>query len=296
MIDQNLKDVYSLLSEKFISWYELGIKSIPNILVALLVLITFLFLAKAIKKIARRFIPRVSKNPSVTKLLVSVLHISTFLIGLFVALGILSLDKTVTSLLAGAGVIGLAVGFAFQEIASNFFSGILIAFTEPYKLGDIVEAGGYLGEVTSIDLRTTSITNFQGLEVLVPNKDMFTKPFTNMTTTPKRRIDIEVGVSYGDNLRLAKKIVEQELQNIPERLEGHDVKVFFKEFGASSINFVAHLWINYPGQQSYLNATSEAIMVIQEKFNENGITIPFPIRTLDLPSEVIDFLMKNKDK
>ncbi len=286
MWNDKIKDFYNLLSQELVSWYEAAIKGIPNVLVALSVILFFIFLAKFSRKVARKFLPKISKNQSVTNLLESILYMLIIIAGSFVALGILNLDKTVTSLLAGAGVIGLAVGFAFQEIASNFFSGILIAFTEPYQVGDIVETGSYLGEVTKIKLRTTNITTFQGLEVLVPNKDMFTKPFINLTTTPKRRIDLLVGVSYSDKLREVKKIVEKTLDEIKERIPDKKVKVFYSEFSDSSINFVAQLWIKYPGHQNYLEARSEAIMRIQEVFAENDITIPFPIRTLDIRKEI----------
>ena len=101
----------------------------------------------------------------------------------------------------------MALGFAFQDIAANFVSGILIAFRQPYRIGDIVEVEGYQGEVKSIDLRTTSLVTFQGIEIYIPNKEMFTKPLENYTTTPRRRLDIEVGVSYGDDLRKVEQTV-----------------------------------------------------------------------------------------
>lgn len=280
----DIDSALSLLSEKITVWYEIMVKSIPNILVAIIVFTIFLFLAKLVKNIVKKILPRITKNKAVINLLKSISYFIVLAIGTFTALEIMNLEKTVTSILAGAGVIGLALGFAFQEIASNFVSGILIAFREPYQSGDIVEINEYMGEVTGINLRTTSITTFQGLEVIIPNKDMFTKPFINYTTTPQRRLDIEVGVSYSDDLKDVVEITKNALKDITGRIKNKEIEVFFYEFGASSINLSARIWINYPGNQNYLIAQHEAIIKIKEEFDNNNITIPFPIRTLDFNS------------
>ena len=277
----NLNGILNLLSEKLITWYELIIKSIPNIIAAVIVFMLFLGLAKLIRSMTDRILPKLTKNIAVTSLLRTIIYFLVIIIGSFVSLEILNLDKTVTSILAGAGVIGLALGFAFQEIASNFVSGIFIAFREPYKLDDIIEIDNYFGTISKITLRTTSITTFQGLEVIIPNKYMFTKPFINLTTTPTRRIDITIGVSYGEDLRLVESVTRKALENIEERIKTEDIEVYYNEFDSSSINFQVRIWINYPANNAYLKAKHEAIIRIKEAFDENDIIIPFPIRTLD---------------
>jgi len=275
------KDALTLLSTKATNWYEMIVKSIPNIILGLIVFILFIFIAKLAKSILGRLLPRLTKNITVINLLKTVGSFLILVIGLFVALEIMNLEKTVTSILAGAGVIGLALGFAFQEIASNFVSGILIAFREPYQIGDIVELNDFFGEVTQINLRTTSIMTFQGLEVLVPNKDLFTEPFINFTTTPKRRVDIKVGVSYGDDLNKVERVTKEALEEIEERCIGKDIQVYYTDFGSSSINLVAHIWITYTKNISFLKARHQAIINIKEAYDKNDISIPFPIRTID---------------
>lgn len=277
----DLKSMVTLLSEKLVTWYEVAVKSIPNVLMAIVILVLFIVLAKLTKRLAVKLLPKVTDNQAVINLLKTLIYFSVLLIGAFVSLEILNLEKTVTSILAGAGVIGLALGFAFQEIASNFVSGILIAFRKPYKIGDIVEVDNYFGRVTKIDLRTTSITTFQGLEVLIPNKFMFTKPFINFTTTPDRRIDLNIGVSYGDDLEKVENITAEALQGIEQRIPDRDIEIYLNEFGDSSINLTARMWVHYPENQSYLKARHTAIKNIKKAYDENGITIPFPIRTLD---------------
>ncbi len=282
MKNVDFKNSLVILGNKIELWYENSINIIPNLVAALLVLLIFIVIGKIIKKLSGRLLPKITKNKSVINLLQTMIYAFIMLLGLFVSLEILNLEKTVTSILAGAGVIGLALGFAFQEIASNFVSGVFIAFRRPYKLEDIVEIDNYFGKVTDINLRTTSITTFQGLEVLIPNKYMFTKPFINLTTTPHRRIDIAVGVSYSDDLEKVEKVTKHALEEISERVKDRPVEVYFNEFGASSINLSARVWINYPKNQAYLRATHEAIIAIKKAFDKNKISIPFPIRTLDV--------------
>lgn len=277
----NFETTLRLLGEKLWEWYETIIAHIPNVIFAAIIIFIFGSLAKTLKKTVAKYLPKVSQNKSINSLALNVISIGTMLIGAFFALEVVGLDKAVTSILAGAGVVGIALGFAFQEIASNFISGVLIALSEPYELGDIVEVENTLGEVTDIELRITTITTFDGLEVLIPNKDMFTKPVTNYTRTPKRRVDIPVGVSYGDNLHRVEEVTIAALSKMENLIPGHQIELFYTEFGDSSINFTVRYWIKYNGGVEYLRAKHLGIKMIKDAFDANDITIPFPIRTLD---------------
>ena len=276
-----ISETITLLNEKLITWYESLIKVIPNMVMATLVMVLFIALAKISKKIIAKALNRTRYNQAIKDLALSISYLAIITFGCFISLEILNLEKTVTSLLAGAGVIGLALGFAFQEIASNFVSGIFIAFRKPYQIGDIVKINDHQGEITKIQMRTTSLTTFDGLEVIIPNKTMFTETFINYTTTPKRRVDLSVGVSYGDDLEKVEEITINALQDVPNRINNKDVEFYYEEFDSSSINFVARVWIHYPGNQSFLMARHEMVKRIKKAFDKSNITIPFPIRTMD---------------
>jgi small conductance mechanosensitive channel len=275
-----LENAGSLFADKVEGWWELIVKMVPNLILAIVVSVLFALLAKLLKKITLYFIPRITQNKAVINLITSTITLVILVVGLFIALEILNLDKTVTSILAGAGVIGLALGFAFQEIASNFVSGILIAFKQPYQRSDTIEIDGYKGVVNKINLRTTRLLTFDGLEVLIPNKYLFTKPFTNYSTTPDRRLDINVGVGYESNLKEVEKIAKDSLESLTRRNKEKDIDIFFNEFADSSINFTARVWVNYPNQRDFLESKHLAIIAIKEAFNSNDINIPFPIRTI----------------
>ena len=281
----DIDKVVALLNGKLITWFELAVKNLPNFMVALLVVLFFILLSKLVSKLLNNILKRFTSHESVRNLAITFSKIATILIGLFIALEVLHLEKAVTSLLAGAGVLGLALGFAFQDIASNFVSGIFIAFNKPYKVRDIVQSGEYVGNVTAINLRTTTITTFQGLEVMVPNRFLFTEVITNFTNTPKRRIDLAVGVSYNDDLQKVEDLLTKELESLPNRIVSEDIDVFFTEFGGSSINLEARIWVKYPDHRNFLITKSAAIKKIKSVFDKNNIDIPFPIRTLEIGSD-----------
>ncbi len=200
---------------------------------------------------------------------------------IFVALSILNLDKAVTSILAGAGILGLALAFAFQDIASNFMSGIFLSIRRPLHTGDIVQIKNYMGKITQINLRDTVLRTFQGQMVIIPNKEVLQNPIENYSLLGKRRMDLTVGVSYGDDLQKVKNVTLKALEGIEGLTKDDEITFFYKEFGDSSINFDVRLWVHTAEQPEYLQVRSEAVMRIKQAYDENNITIPFPIRTLD---------------
>ena len=202
--------------------------------------------------------------------------------GFFISLGILGLQKTVASLLAGAGILGLALGFAFQDIAANFMAGIYLSIEHPFRAGHLIQTKDFVGIVQKVHLRWTEVRTPEGQLVLIPNKQVFENPITNFTTPGKRRVDLKLGVSYGDDLEKVRRVTVKTLEQIPARKADTDVEMFFHELGDSSINLVARFWIDFSSKQAdYLAARSDAIERIKKAYDENGITMPFPTRTLD---------------
>ncbi len=270
-----------ILMGKFEHWLEALTAMLPNMAVAIIVLLVFYGIAQAVRMVSAKLFERFSDRGAISSLFSNVFYLITLSIGLIMALNVLHLQQTVTSLLAGAGIIGLAIGFAFQDITANFISGILLAFRKPIRVGDIIETKDFFGTVEKIDLRVTVIRTFQGLHVIIPNKDVFQSPVTNFTKTNDRRIDLEIGVSYAEDLDFVKEVAINSVAKLPYLLEDKEVQLVYNEFADSSINFTLMIWIRYPDEPGYLTAKSDAIMAVKKAFDENGITIPFPIRTLD---------------
>ena len=277
----NFADVFESLLDKLESWVREFILLLPNLVAALLVLLVAWFVAKVVRRLLWRGMERVSTYTAINRLISTLGYAMVLAIGAFIALGIVGLDKAVTTLLAGAGIIGLALGFAFQDMAANFMAGIMISIRRPFREGYIIESGDYMGTVQEINLRSTVIRTFQGQLVIIPNKDVFQNPLVNYSQTGQRRIDLGVGVAYGDDLEKAKRLAVEAVESIDYRDQSREIELFYEEFGDSSINFQIRFWVDFAKQTDFLRARSDAIMRIKRAFDENDITIPFPIRTLD---------------
>jgi small conductance mechanosensitive channel len=266
-------------------WLRTAIRYLPELAVAIILFVFFTFLARWISRTTVRGLNHVSDNQSIVNLTGAVVRVVIVAIGLFIALGILGLDKTVTSLLAGAGVIALAIGFAFQDLTANFISGTMIALARPIQVGDTVETNGYTGKVLDIKLRSIVIDNGQGQTVEIPSKDVFQKPITNFSRMGQRRIELTAGVSYIDDLAKAQQVARNAVSHLPFVLPGHPVELHYRNFADANVQFVLWFWIN-PGTTNGQAALSEAMMAVKRAFDETQILIVFAGQTFDLKQKL----------
>lgn len=285
---KSFTDAFTIVQDKLEGWIESTITMLPNLMVAVLIVVAFVFIARFAKwGIKKAFKKGNNLNSNLLTIASNVGYFFVLLLGVFVALSVLNLDKTVTSLLAGAGVIGLALGFAFQDTASNFISGLFIAFRKPFNKGDFIESNDYLGTVKEINIRSTIMETVHGLEVIIPNKEIYQNAITNYTSTKRRRVDISCGVSYADDLDKAEKLAIDAVKDIKSLATDmpNPISFIYDEFGGSSIDFKIRIWLEESSQGTYLGVRSEAIKRIKKAFDKNGISIPFPITTLDFGIE-----------
>ncbi|AFL79562.1 small-conductance mechanosensitive channel [Aequorivita sublithincola DSM 14238] len=269
------------LWDKLDGWLDTIILKLPNVAVAILVLVVFYFIAKGLKKLSHKVLFRKMSDESIKQVLSKLVYAIVLLIGFFIALGVMQLDKVLTSVLAGAGVMGLAIGFALQGTLSNTVSGFMLSFQPKVRIGDFIEAQGKKGYVEEIDLRTVTIRQPDNDYVMIPNKIFVENPFTNYSWTERSRVSVSCGVGYEDDLQKVEDLVVKLLSENFEQDEGEGVEFFYTEFGDSSINFITRFWIHSEKPKPKLEAQHKAIKLIRKGFDEAGVNIPFPIRTLD---------------
>ena len=282
MLDQFHESIDHLL-DKLSGWMDTIILTLPNLVLAALFLTASIFLSRRLKKVSKKLLHKFSANKTVVDLLSNLAVAVFILIALFVILSILNLSDAVAALLGTAGVAGLAVGLALQHPLVNLFSGVLMSVREYYKVGDWVETNGFFGIIQKISLRATVILTPDGQEIIIPNKEVLEKPLKNFTHNPQRRVDISCGVSYSDDLEKVKAVALKAIEESEiDRAPGFPVQIFFTEFGDSSINFTLRFWKSNSAQKDYLEARDAAIIALKKAFDQHGISIPFPIRTLEL--------------
>lgn len=283
MQEVNWNEISKAAIDRIQGWlYALG-ANLPNLALAVMVIVGAYLIARIVKRLSKKYLLKLHTDVTISSFVSRMLFLGVLVGGLMLALSILDLTKTVSSLLAGLGIIGLALGFAFQDTAANFMSGIYITFNQPYAIGDVIETNdGTTGYVADINLRVTKVRTFNGSVVYVPNRFLFQETFTNYSDNGERRLRLECGISYGEDLEKVERITLETLRSVEGRIADKDPAVHWQGFGDSSIDFVAVIWMKYKHDHGvYVSLRNDAIKKLKHAYDQHGITIPFPIRTLD---------------
>jgi small-conductance mechanosensitive channel len=187
------------------------------------------------------------------------------------------LGFSLAPLLGAAGVLGIALGFASQTSVSNLISGLFLIAERPFVVGDLIEVEGATGFVLSIDSISVKLRTFDNKMVRIPNETMVKSRVTNITRFPIRRVDVSVGVGYGEDPVEVRSILRDVADSNPLVLMEPEPVVIFQGFGDSSINFMLGVWATREGFLAVKNTIQEDI---KKRLDEEGIEIPFPHRTL----------------
>ncbi|RKN78801.1 mechanosensitive ion channel family protein [Ulvibacterium marinum] len=287
-IQTSFTDIY----DKLIGWAISVIHNLPNLLVAIIVMVIAYYLAKVVNKWAVRLASRSIPQKAITNLIGRAAAIVVVLVGLFLALGALDLSKALNTLLAGAGISGLVIGLALQGTLSNMLSGIQLSFRKKIQIGHWIETTGYEGEVVDINLNSLVLQPMDNTRVIIPNKTIIENPLKNYSLTSNFKIEINCGVGYGSDLDKVEQLVKDTIKNLNQVDKNTDVEFYYRNFGDSAIDFSCRYWVNARDVRNRLEAKSIGIKAIKAAFNANDINIPFPIRTLQFDNE-LEF--KNKE-
>ncbi len=189
-------------------------------------------------------------------------------------------------LLGAAGIVTVAIGFASQTSASNLISGLFLVVEQAVEVGNIIKVGQTTGEVISIDLLSTKLRTFDNLLVRIPNETMVKTEIINYSSFPIRRLDIQIGVAYKEDISKVQEILFDVSDNNPLCLEEPAPLLIFLGFGDSALNLQFSVWMK---KENFLELRNEIQRQIKEAFDAKGIEIPFPHRTLYVGSETTPF-------
>lgn len=284
---EQLEVAFNNLVDKLEGWLNTIVAYLPNFVLALLVLTTAYFIAKYVNKATKKLVDKKVQDEAVSSMISRITAAVVVLAGLFLALGIMNLSKALTSLLAGAGVAGLAIGLALQGTLSNTISGIILSFRKKIQIGNWVETNGYSGEVIDINMKDFTLKEADNNIVVIPNKMILENPLKNYSLTTKMRVFLECGVGYESDLEKVESLTKSVISNTFDQVESpEDVEFYFTEFGDSSINYLCRFWIDAESMLEKLRAKTKAIIEIKKAYDKEGINIPFPIRTLQFDNKL----------
>jgi len=266
-----------IVLKKLEKWEKELIEMLPNVVLAALLLTIFFFIAKVLRGLIYKIAFRISKSESLSGLFAGIFQAAILIVGLMMALNVLNLEKTVSSLLAGVGIIGLALGFAFQDLTANFISGVFMSLKRPFEVGDKVETNGFIGMVYHIQLRSTTILTTAGLHVVIPNKDIFQKPIINYSRSNERRVEIDFFVPNTVDLTLAESLVRKALENLNTAKPIDDITVYYTGIDDVKVKFTVSFHIDNAEPKGFLDSRHKAIVAIYKAFGEKGIVKITPL-------------------
>lgn len=244
-----------------------------SLISALVVVVVGFIAARWIGKLLDRWLTSKAMEPPMRNLVVRILRLLIFALAVVVALGTAGMD--VTALIAGVGVAGVGIGLAMQGILSNLMAGLTIIFTKPFRFGEYVEIAGVQGQVTNIELFTTTLLHPDQSRVVVPNRKIVGEILHNYGHV--RQLDLSVSVAYGTNLTNAINVVRSVLVKNTRVLKEPAPVIGVSLLADSSVNIAIKPWT---AVADFGPAQAEIYQAIVEQFRANNITIPFPQREI----------------
>ena len=281
-----LSALYAETISNFRAWlHERGLSSSLSIILFIAIVIV----SRVVARLSRRLVQHAldTSSYSVSQLLretlISVTGTVVLILGILVAFA--QIGVSIAPIVAGLGVVGFIVGFALQDTISNFFSGVMILVYRPFDTEDFISAANVEGTVKKMNLATTTILTVDNRTLIVPNRQIWGGVIMNYTGQALRRTDIMLGVSYGEDLDHVQRVLEELVEANEYFVKDPEPMVRAKEFGESSINFMIRAYVRTPDYWEGVFAFNKSV---KRRFDEEGITIPFPQRDLHIKGATPD--------
>jgi small conductance mechanosensitive channel len=264
-----------------VEWAETdGLAFLINVFAALAIFIIGRIVIGFVVNAIRRGMQRGEVDPTLETFVCNVVRIALLVVVIIAAISQVGIETT--SFIAIFGAAGLAVGLALQGSLSNFAAGVLIVLFRPFRIGDFIEGAGVAGTVEQVQILTTTMKTPDNKKIIVPNSQIMDSVITNYSANDTRRVDMVVGVSYSDDLDKVKTVL-QEIVSADERVlkePAHTIAV--SELADSSVNFVVRPWVK---TADYWAVMWDLTELIKKRFDNEGISIPFPQRDVHIYKE-----------
>ena len=235
-----------------------AIQLVPNILIAIIVLILFWFVANFSQRLIKRF-TRGKKSRNLGLVLARLSQGLIILVGAFISLAIVIPSFKPGDLVQLLGVSGVAVGFAFRDILQNFLAGVSILITEPFVIEDRIVFQDFEGTVENIQTRATTIGTDDGTRIVIPNAELFTNSVKVNTAFEKRHLQYDVGIGYGNDIDEAKRIILEVLHDDPEAIAEPPPEALVVELADFTVNIRARWWANPPRRAEVLDSLDRVL-------------------------------------
>jgi small-conductance mechanosensitive channel len=249
-------------------------------LVAIVVFLIFYFASKGVRKVARHITQRKTRHRKVAFILGHIAQAALIIVGLLISLVIAIPSFQPGQVVQLLGITSVAVGFAFRDVLQNFLAGLILLFHEPFRIGDQIKLGEFEGTVEEIETRATMIRTYDARRIVVPNASLFNNPITVNTAFDKRRVEIDLGIGYGDDVAHAKEVILRGIRHLSEVLKDPPPEVLVVGLAASSVTLRIRWWIQPPVRFEMIRSRDKVLEAIKKALIEGGIDLPFETQTV----------------
>ena len=271
-LSENSQQLQELLNTA----YTLSLSYGPKLVLAIATLVIGLWLInRIIRQLNQKIVERV--DATLGQFVSSILSVILKLVLIISVASMVGIETT--SFVAVLGAAGLAVGLALQGSLANFAGGVLILLFKPFKVGDLIEAQGYIGTVHEIQIFNTVLKTADNRVVIIPNGALSSNSMVNINQEDTRRVDLLFGIGYGDNIDLAKSTLESLAKNDTRIMQDPEPFIVVSELADSSVNFTVRLWVN---TADYWGVYFDMHEAVKKSFDAQGISIPYPQQDLHL--------------
>jgi len=250
---------------------DFGIEYGPKLLGAILVLVLGLWIIKLITRWVGKSLLKSKIDPSLVPFLKSLTNILLKVMLIISVMGMIGIQMT--SFIAVLGAAGLAIGMALSGTLQNFAGGVMILIFKPFKVGDFIEAEGYMGTVISISIFTTILNTPDKKRIIIPNASLANNSLTNYSAEPQRRVDWTFGIAYGDDVENFRKAINKFLDEDERTLKEPERFIGLSELADSSVNFAVRAWVN---SADYWDVFFDMNEKVYRHFSDYQLNIPFP--------------------
>ncbi len=258
-------------------WLASFLNFLPKLIAAVVIFILTVILANIPAKAIRRLAAKQIENEAVLSLIRNVSQWVVVIFGTLIALE--QVDFNVTGFIAGLGIAGFTIGFALQDIARNFISGLILLYRQPFQIGDFIEVSGHMGTVKMINIRDTEIQTLDGDMVIIPNNRVFENPIINMSTARLRRRTVEIGLGYEEDVDRAMAVFLEAIQSVNGVETEPAPMINAMRMEDTAMNLTAFYWVNQK-ESSPLRVHTDVLKAVNSASYQHHINLPYPTQAV----------------
>lgn len=271
---------FSIIVESLTEIFNTFLAYLPQLVLGLIVvLLTFFVIARFSQNAIQNAVERSNLSEQAAVAIGRLVKWGIIILGVLFAITIVFPSVDIATLLGTLGVTGVAIGFAFQDVLQNFFAGLILLISEPFKIGDQVAVNGYEGTVKKVETRATTIHTYDGRDVIIPNAELFTNAVVVNTAHTKRRSQYDIGIGYGDDIERAKEVMLETAKKVDGVVSDPAPDALVVALADFSVN-VRLRWWTEAGRADVINVQDRVLSAVKNALVDAGIDMPFPTQQI----------------